>query len=79
MLGLSAASNAAPTHGAWCCRAFSHQPVSASAEAAREAKKMARSWRRLCPGAFPPLCPIPEPRGAGELWKRRRSESVALR
>lgn len=43
------------------------------------AMRMARTWRRLCPRAFLPPCPVPEPRSAGESWKRRRSESVAFK
>lgn len=37
--------------------------------------------RRLHPSDFPPPHPVPEPRGAGDTWKRsrRRSESVALK
>ncbi|XP_010129176.1 PREDICTED: kinesin heavy chain isoform 5C [Chlamydotis macqueenii] len=43
-----------------------------------EVMRMAKSWKRLCPRAFPPPCPVPEPGSAGESRKRRRNESVAL-
>lgn len=66
-----------------CCWYRSiHMPCSALPSVPLLAgQRMARSWRRLHPSDFPPPHPVPEPRGAGDTWKRsrRRSESVALK